>query len=99
MTPIDSAIPACPDPKPPMAPPYVDENPNLELVEEGLAEADNETREAVADGYEADARLSNEPEEVLNDIDFATAEDESSDPEVDAIHEEFIPVDDEGEEE
>lgn len=83
-----------------MAPPYVDEDPNLALVEEGLAEADNETREAVADAYEATARLSEDPEDELDDIDFTTTEDESSSPEVAAIHEEFIPFDQgDGEEE
>ena len=95
MTPIDPATPASADPRSPMAPPYVDENPNLALVEEGLDVAENEIRDAVADEYEAAARLSDEPEENLDDIDFTAAEDPSSaTAELAAMHEEFIPYGD-----
>lgn len=82
-----------------MAPPYVDEDPGLTLVEEGLEEADSETREAVADAYEASARLGDSPEDDLNDIDYTTGEGDPISPEVAAIHEEFIPLDDEDEDE
>ena len=70
-----------------MAPPYVDEDPNLALVEQGLNEAENETREAVADDYEASALLSDDPEGELDDIDFTVADDENEPPEVSAMHE------------
>lgn len=91
MTPLDSATSASVDPRSPMAPPYVDENPNLALVEAGLDAAENETRDAVADEYEAAARLSDDPDEHLDDIDFTAAEDSSTSTELAAMHEEFIP--------
>lgn len=99
MTPIDPVKPATADPRSPMAPPYVDEDPNLALVEQGMDVADDETRDAVADDYEASARLSDDPDEELDDIDFMRAEKESQSPEVAAMHEEFIPfpIDDEDE--
>lgn len=78
-----------------MAPPYVDENPNLDLVEAGLDEADSEIREAVADAYEASARLSSNPEDDLDDVDYTMGEGDPVSPEVAAIHEEFIPLLDE----
>jgi hypothetical protein len=70
-----------------MAPPYVDEDPNLALVEQGLNEAENETREAVADDYAESALLSDDPEAELNDIDFDEADDDLLAPEVSAMHE------------
>ncbi len=97
MTPIDPVIPASADPRSPMAPPYVDEDPNLALVEEGLAEADNETREAMADSYETSALESDEPEEELDDIDFSMSEDASSTPEIAAIHEDLSSLDEDEE--
>ncbi len=87
MTPIDPVTPAAADPKSPMAPPYVDEDPNLALVEEGLDVAENEIRDAVADDYEASARLSEDEEEELNDIDFTDDGDDDSAPEISAMHE------------
>lgn len=89
MTSIDPVTPASPDPRSPMAPPYVDEDPNLALVEEGMEEADTETREAVTDGYEASAILSDDPEAELDDIDFAAADDATA-AELDAIYEDTI---------
>lgn len=80
-----------------MAPPYVDEDPNLALVEQGMKEAENETRDAVADDYEASARLSDDEEGELDDIDFAAGDDPTTAPELAAMHEEFIPLDDEDE--
>ena len=99
MTPIDPATPASADPRSPMAPPYADDNVNVDLVQQGLDEAEDETRDAVADAYEASARLSDEPLESLDDIDFNEAEGISSPPELAAIHEDFAANDDEGEEE
>jgi hypothetical protein len=48
MPPIESATPASPDPKSPMAPPYVDDDVNLESVEHGSEIAESERREAAA---------------------------------------------------
>lgn len=78
-----------------MAPPYVDEDPDMEMVEQGLETAENETRDAVADAYEASARLSDEPQESLDDIDFTEGEEASTTPELAAMHVETIPTDDE----
>ena len=89
MTPIDPVTPASADPHSPMAPPYVDEDVNIDLVQQGLDEAEDETREAVADAYEASARLSDDPAESLDDIDFTEAEDLSTSPELSAIHEDL----------
>ncbi|MEO5916274.1 MAG: hypothetical protein ABIS50_18695 [Luteolibacter sp.] len=97
MTPIDPVKPATADPKSPMAPPYIDEDPNLALVEEGMDEAENDLREAVADDYEASARLGDNEEDELDDIDFTASEDSTTAPEVAAIHEETIFPDDEEE--
>ncbi len=91
MTPIDPKTPATADPRSPMAPPYVDEDVNIDLVQQGLDEAEDETRDAVADAYEASARLSDDPLESLDDIDFTAAEDDSASPELSAMHEELGP--------
>ena len=99
MTPIDPKTPASADPRSPMAPPYVDEDLNMDLVQQGLDEAEDETRDAVADAYEASARLSDDPLESLNDIDFNEAEDVSTTPELAAIHEDLRSEDEDGEEE
>jgi hypothetical protein len=82
-----------------MAPPYVDEDADAALVEIGLNEAENEAREAVADDYEASALLSDEQSEELDDIDYESTDDAAASPEIAAMHEEFIPVDEEDEEE
>ncbi len=91
MTPIDPATSATANPHSTFAPPYVDEDPNAELVQLGLDEAEDETRDAVADAYEASALLSDEPEESLDDIDFTEGEQPTGFPEIAAIHEEWIP--------
>jgi hypothetical protein len=93
MTPIDPIPPVPPHPRSATAPPYVDEDPNLALVEQGLEAAEDETRDAVADAYEAAARRSDDPAEALDDIDFTEAEDESSAPELAAMHEDWVPSD------
>ncbi len=82
-----------------MAPPYSDEDVNVDLVQQGLDEAEDETRDAVADAYEASARSSDDPAESLDDIDFTEAEGDSTTPELSAIHEDFAPDDNDGEEE
>lgn len=87
MTPIDPAIFASADPRSPMAPPYVDDDVNVDLVQRGLDEAEDETREAVADAYEASAMASDDPVESLNDIDYNEAEELSITPELSAMHE------------
>ena len=76
-----------------MAPSYIDEDDDIALVQQGLDLAENETRDAVADAYEASARFSDDPNESLNDIDFTEAEDLSTTPELAAIHVEYIPSD------
>ena len=76
-----------------MAPPYVDDDMNIELVQQGLDVAENETRDAVADSYEASARLSDDPLASLDDIDYLEGEDESTLPELAAMHEDLIPDD------
>jgi hypothetical protein len=96
MSPIDPVTPvthAKASPLPPAAPPYVNEEPNLVMVRQGLDEAEDETREAVAGLYEEKARRSDDPEEALDDIDFSEGEGESDPlpPELAAMHEEFIP--------
>lgn len=88
MTPIDPVQIATADPRSPMAPPYIDEDPNLALVEQGMEEAENEKRDAVADDYEASALLADDVEGELDDIDFTGGEDDSSSPEISAMHEE-----------
>ncbi|RYG95535.1 MAG: hypothetical protein EON58_13960 [Alphaproteobacteria bacterium] len=95
MTPIDPVQTTSKDPRNSQAPPYVDENPNLALVQQGVDEAENEIREAVADDYEASARLSDEADEELDDIDFSSTDDQVDAPEVTAIHEESVLPDDE----
>lgn len=93
MPPINPTTTSTADPRSPMAPPYVDEDDDLTLVQQGLDAAENEKRDAVADAYEASARLSDDPNEALNDIDFTEAEDLSTTPELAAIHVEYIPSD------
>ena len=87
---IDPVTHASEDPRSPMAPPYVDEDPELAMLQEGLEAAENEIRDAVADAYEASARLSDDPQESLNDIDFTEAEEPSVTPELAALHEEPV---------
>ncbi len=91
MNPIDPVTPTITNPQSSFAPPYVDEDPDAELVQLGLDEAEDETRDAVADAYEASALLSDEPEESLDDIDFSASEQDTGFPEIVAIHEEWIP--------
>ncbi len=86
MTPIDPAKPASSSPKPPAAPPWVNEDPNLAMVRRGLDLAEDEARDEVAGAYEESARASDDPAESLDDIDFSEAEDESTPAELSALH-------------
>lgn len=86
--PIDPVIAVSSSDVSPMAPPYVDEDVNVDLVQQGMEIADSETRDTVADAYEATARLSDDPEEAFNDIDYSK-DDDSSSPELSAMHEEM----------
>ncbi len=87
--------PGSADPRPPMAPPYVDEDPELAMLQEGLDAAENEIRDVVADAYEAGARNSDDPQAAFDDIDYTEAEDLSMPPELAALHEESVPEDEE----
>lgn len=91
MTPMRPVIPVTSDPQSPFAPPFIDEDPDNELVHQGLDEAEDEKREAVADAYEIAAIESDDPDEALDDIDYTEAEDDPKPAELDAIHEEWIP--------
>ena len=81
-----------------MAPPFVDEDTEGALVEQGLSVAEDERRRAVADAYEATARISDDPSESLDDIDYEDDEPDPRGPEVAAMHEIEAPEED-GEEE
>jgi hypothetical protein len=94
MTPIDPAQSVPATRKASTAPPYVDEEPNISLVEQGLEVAEDEIRSAVADAYEEGARQSTVAADSLDDIDYTEAEDESVAPELAAMHEESIPEED-----
>jgi hypothetical protein len=68
-------------------PNFIDENPNQEMVLEGLEASENELRDAADDEYGIDPSLP-----LTNE--FADGEDEIS-PEVAAIHEIDVPEDEE----
>ena len=87
MTPIDTAVSSSSNQRTSMAPPYVDEDVNADLVQRGLDEAEDETRDLVADTYEASALESDEAMDALDDIDFTESEGISSIPELAAMHE------------
>lgn len=57
-----------------MAPQWVDENPNIDGVEEGLNVAENEKRELAEQQVQQAARRSDEPEEALDDAAFSASE-------------------------
>ncbi|MCW1924746.1 hypothetical protein OKA05_19430 [Luteolibacter arcticus] len=78
-----------------MAPPYVDEDANEALVEQGLEAAEDELRDVVAASYEEGAREAADPEQMMDDIDYREAEDEEGAPEVEAIHGEAVPEEEE----
>lgn len=92
MTPIDPVRSVPSDPRSPTAPPYVDEDPNITLVEQGLELAEDETRDAVAEAYEESARSSSDPAQSLDDVDFTEAEESSIPSELAAMHEDSLPL-------
>jgi hypothetical protein len=94
MCPIDPVEPAETSPKPPMAPPYVDENLELEETERGVRAAEDERRDAVTQAYENEAMESEDPEEALDDISYPADDDSELSPEVRAMHEVEPPFED-----
>lgn len=91
MNPIDPAKRVSDKDESPMAPPYVDEDPNLASVEDGLDAAEDELRDTVADAYEASAKESEDPEEALDDIDYEEEDATTRSPEVAAMEEKEAP--------
>ncbi len=67
-------------------PNFIDENPNADLVREGMNVSEDELRDAADDEYGVDPDAP-----ILDDI-----KDEDADipPEISAMHEESIPIDD-----
>jgi hypothetical protein len=78
-----------------MAPPYVDEDANEAMVDRGLEVAEDELRDVVADSYEEGARGAGDPEQMMDDIDYAEAEEDDGPTEVEAMHEELVPEEEE----
>jgi len=74
-----------------MAPPYVDEDANEAMVEQGLEAAEDELRDFVADSYEEGAREAADPQQMMDDIDYTEAEGDEVAPEIDAMHGELLP--------
>jgi len=93
MNPIKPNTDTAVDSRSSMQPGFLEEDPDIELVQQGLEVAENELRDAVADAYEASARLSDDPVAALDDIDYAEGEEPSTTPELAAMHEEFLPSD------
>lgn len=91
MTPIDPATPAKPASRSSMAPPYVDEDANEAMVEQGLEAAEDEVRDSVADSYEEGARDASDPQEMMDDINYGEAEEDEGTPEIQALHRELLP--------
>jgi hypothetical protein len=95
MSPTDPAKPVPPAPRNPMAPPYVDEDANEAMVEQGLEVAEDELRDVVAESYEEGAREAADPQQMMDDIDYGEAEDDEGAPEIEALHGELIPEEEE----
>lgn len=92
MMPLDPVQPASSVNQHPMAPPYVDDNPNMELVEKGLRIAENEKRDAVTASYEEAALSSENPQDALDDIEYPNADATTSTPaELSAMKEDVPP--------
>ena len=91
MTPIDPVQTDQNEQRKSMAPPYVDENPNRALVEQGMDTAENEKRDAVIDIYETRALTSEDPSRALDDIEYGSNEGAAIPAEVAAMHEKKIP--------
>ncbi len=88
MFPLDPVQPAAQSPKSSMAPPYVNEDPNIEAVEQGLEMAEEDIRDAVVDQYEEKAIAAGASEEVLNDISYPKDNAVEGAPEISAIRKE-----------
>lgn len=69
-----------------MAPPYINEDPNLASVRQGMNVAEDEKRQMVADDYESIARGRDDSAAALDDIDRTLGEGGDMAPELDAIH-------------
>lgn len=95
MPPINPVTLASASPLSATAPPYVNEEPNLSMVQQGLDLAEDEVREAVIDAYEEGALLSEEPQESLDDIDYDDGGVEQGPAELMAIHEAFVGTEEE----
>jgi len=95
MPPINPVTLASASPLSATAPPYVNEEPNLSMVQQGLDLAEDEVREAVIDVYEEGALLSEEPQESLDDIDYDDGGVEQGPAELTAIHEAFVGTEEE----
>lgn len=85
MCPLDPAETTKKQNESPMAPPYVDDDLNMELTERGLRAAENERRDMVTDGYETGAVDSPEREEALDDISYPDGDAETESPELSAM--------------
>ncbi|MEP2775133.1 MAG: hypothetical protein ABJQ93_04245 [Luteolibacter sp.] len=73
-----------------MAPPYVDDDPTMELTEKGLRIAENEKRDAVTDAYESEALTGSDTEETLDDISYPRGAEQPSEPELSAMRREDV---------
>jgi hypothetical protein len=80
MNPIDPKQTVPKNHESPMAPPYVDEDPQMESVQRGLDVAENEIRSVMADVYEAEAKRSDDVDEALDDIDYEQGQPERKGP-------------------
>ena len=87
MMPLDPVQPASTENQNPMAPPYVNEDPDMEMLEKGLQVAENEKRDAVIDSYEDAALSSDDPQAELDDINYPKSDAASGNPELSAIKE------------
>ncbi|WP_411828075.1 hypothetical protein [Luteolibacter sp. AS25] len=85
MYPIDPVISASSSPDSPMAPPYVDEDPNAEMVEMGLKEAENERRDEATLANEEEALDSEDREEALDSVNYPIDDTKNGPSELDAI--------------
>lgn len=70
-----------------MSPPYVDEDPNAEMVEKGLRVAENERRDLMTEEYEDEAVRSEDSEEALDDIEYPEGGAHDEAPEISAMKE------------
>lgn len=89
MYPLDTAQAVPSHQSHPMSPPYVDEDPNQEMTDLGMEIAEDEKRDLATDEYESEALSSEDPEEALDDIDYPEGNNETVEPELSAMHEDF----------